>query len=90
MKSHCFYAKKNAIHSITQYEGINPLSPNIHIQILQTDLYTFPSRRSWENLKKIILKHFLLGDHFINSHNLISWQCTDIIRRKLMLVTSGT
>ena len=21
----------------------NPLSPNIHIQILQTDLYTFPS-----------------------------------------------
>ena len=22
---------------------INPLSPNIHIQILQTDLYTFPS-----------------------------------------------
>ena len=23
----------------------NPLIPNIHIQILQTDLYTFPSRR---------------------------------------------
>ena len=21
---------------------LNPLSPNIHIQILQTDLYTFP------------------------------------------------
>ena len=30
----------------------NPLSPNIHIQILQTDLYTFPSRISWENLIK--------------------------------------
>ena len=29
---------------------LNPLSPNIHIQILQTDLYTFPSRISWENL----------------------------------------
>ena len=29
---------------------INPLSPNIHIQILQTDLYTFPLRMSWENL----------------------------------------
>ena len=24
----------------------NPLSPNIHIQILQTDLHTFPSRMS--------------------------------------------
>ena len=27
----------------------NPLSPNIHIQILQSDLYTFPSRMSCEN-----------------------------------------
>ena len=25
---------------------INPLSPNIHIQILQTDLYAFPYRMS--------------------------------------------
>ena len=40
---------------------VNPLSPIIHIQILQTGLYTFPfGSRS---------KHFLLGDHFINSHN---------------------
>ena len=31
---------------------LNPLSPNIHIQILQTDLYTFPSRISQENLIK--------------------------------------
>ena len=23
-------------------KSFNPLSPNIHIQILQTDLYTFP------------------------------------------------
>ena len=28
----------------------NPFSPNIHIQILQTDLHTFPSRMCWENL----------------------------------------
>ena len=28
------------------------LSPNIHIQILQTDLHTFPWRISWENLVK--------------------------------------
>ena len=35
-------------------------------------------------------RHFLYGDHFINSYNLISWQCMDIVRRKLMLVTVGT
>ena len=27
----------------------NSLSPNIHVQILQTGLYTFPLRISWEN-----------------------------------------
>ena len=32
--------------------SINPLSPNINIQILQTDLHTFPLRISWENLIK--------------------------------------
>ena len=31
---------------------VDPLSPNIHIQILQTNLYTFPSRMSWEKLIK--------------------------------------
>ena len=31
---------------------LNPLSHNIHTQILQTDLYTFSSRISWENLIK--------------------------------------
>ena len=28
----------------------NPLSPNIHMQILQTDLYTFPQRMCGENV----------------------------------------
>ena len=32
--------------------SFNPLSPSIHIQILQTDLHTFPLRISWENLIK--------------------------------------
>ena len=32
--------------------GVNPLSPNIHIQILQTDLHTFPLGISLENLIK--------------------------------------
>ena len=31
---------------------VNPLSSKIHIQILQTDLHTFPYRISWENLFK--------------------------------------
>ena len=31
---------------------INPLSPNVYIQILQTDLHTSPLRISWENLIK--------------------------------------
>ena len=30
----------------------NPLSPNIHIRILQTDLHTSPLTISWENLIK--------------------------------------
>ena len=35
-------------------------------------------------------KHFLLGDQFINSYNLISGQSVDMVRRKLMLVTIRT
>ena len=36
----------------TPQDSINPLSPNIQKQILQTDLYTFPYRISWEKLIK--------------------------------------
>ena len=32
--------------------SVNSLSPNIHMQILQKGLYTFPLRISWENLLK--------------------------------------
>ena len=35
-----------------QSNPVTPLSPNTHIQILQTDLHTFPSWMSWENLIK--------------------------------------
>ena len=44
----CGSPTKREIDSLT----LNPLSPNIHIQILQTDLYTFPSWMGWENLIK--------------------------------------
>ena len=49
----------------------NPLSPNIHIQTLQTDLHTFPKRMTFE-LREFDKrsKRVCLGDHFINSHNL--------------------
>ena len=67
---------------------INPLSPNIHIQFLQTDLYILLKNVLWEHDKRS--RYFLIVDHFINSHNLISWQIMDIVKRKLMLVTIGT
>ena len=50
---------------------LNPLSPNIHIQILQTDLYTFSLKNKLREFDERS-KHSLLGDQFINSHNLIS------------------
>ena len=42
----------SSIESCHGGDLLNPLSPNIHIQILQTDLYTFPYRMSKENLIK--------------------------------------
>ena len=39
----------------------------------------------WENLIKD--QSIFSGDHIIYSHNLVSWQCMNILRRKLMLVT---
>ena len=47
--------------------GINPLSPNIHIQILHTDIHTFFRDNLREFNKKS--KHFLFCNLLINSHN---------------------
>ena len=48
--------QSNSVHGdtegATESVCINPLSTNIHKQILQTDLYTFPIRISWEKLIK--------------------------------------
>ena len=38
----------------------------------------------------VVVKLFPVGDYFINSHNLFSLLCFDIVRRNLMLVTLGT
>ena len=53
-------------------------SSNIHIQILQTELYTFPYRISWDNLITD-QSNFLYGDHLNNSHSLFSWLCNEKI-----------
>ena len=59
------------INKNVEWIFFNPLSPSIHIQILQTDLHTFPWWMSRENLMIFYRsRHFLLGDHFINSHQL--------------------
>ena len=58
-------AKQSNPHEVS----LNPLSPSIHIQILQTDPYTFPLRISRENLIK---DQGILScvSHFINAYNL--------------------
>ena len=61
-------------------------SPNIHLKILQTELYTFLHRiLSWENSIVKDQDIFSFGNHFINSHNLFSDTACNILRRKLML-----
>ena len=62
-----------------QYPHTN--SPNWSLYIsLKNELREFDKRS----------KYLLLGDHLINSHNLISWQRMDVVRRKLLLVTVRT
>ena len=61
---------------------LNPLSPNIYIQILQTDLHTFPYWISWENLFKDQSISFSFSQ-------LLFLLCIDIDRRKIMLVSQS-
>ena len=58
-----------------------PLSPNIHIQILHTYHHTFPHRISRENLLK---KDQNFGNYYINPHKLLHF---DIVRLKIIDVT---
>ena len=54
-----------SIQDSTHIQSINPLSPNIHKQILQTDLYTFPYRICWEKLIKDQRFFFLWSFDFL-------------------------
>ena len=84
-KLHCTFFSLEKLALLCSLKEVNPLSPSIHIRILQTDLHTFPWRNNWENLFK-----FLLGDHFIDSHNLSLYSVWIIVRRKLILDTIET
>ena len=61
---------------------------------LKTSTFT-PSSPDWSLYISLITewkesKHFSFGDHVINSRNLFSWLCIDIVQGKLMMVTLGT
>ena len=57
-RPHCTF-QDNLLNNAAAF---NPLSPSIYIQILLNSLREFDNRS----------RHFLLSDHFINSHNLVS------------------
>lgn len=64
-----FYHQRNCCKLPFLFYWLTLLIPNIHIQILKTDLHTF-----LYNLTEFIKrsKHFLFSDHFFDSHNLFS------------------
>ena len=90
MNSHTFINVMLGRLSVRREEFKLPLSPNIHIQILQTGLHTFPLRMSWENLTKdqsifslvsilLILITFSLANVWIPLGE--NW-CWSLLRRK--------
>ena len=79
---------ENRVDKLDRKKRINPLSPSMHIQILQIDLHTFRLRIVERISFKI--KAFSFSNQFSNSHNLHSWWSADVVRRKLMLVSLGT
>ena len=75
-------ARKGGGHNGTLYERFKPQDPHTnspdwspHIS-LKNELREFDKRS----------KHFPFGDLYISSHKLFSWCCTDIVRRKFMLI----
>ena len=72
----CMKAHFNPLSPISTYK----FSKLISLHFLKNELREFNK----------ISRNFLFGDHFINSRNLISWQCMDTITRKLMFVTIDT
>ena len=74
--------KPNYYRLVSYTIVFNALSPSIHIQILQTDLHTFPLRISWENLIKhqgifsfVIIFYILTTLSFDNVWTLLGENC---------------
>ena len=68
-----------------QFRLLNPLHPNISLQVLHSVLYTFPMvlrRRIW-----LTIKSFLGFNHFLYSHDHNVWLKAGIVGRNLMLIT---
>ena len=71
--------------------------PSKHLLQAPISTYKFSTLSSiyismTNQLRECVLrsKHFLLSDHFINSHKHFCWQHMDTVRRNLMLITPGT
>ena len=64
-------------------DNVNPLHPNISMHILHTVLYTFPCRNVVTYRVNLFNNQevFLVGDHFLYSHDLNTWFRGDIVRR---------
>ena len=63
---------------------------NIHIQILLTDLHTFSYSISWEKLLKDQSSFPFVIILLILISFLLDYDCIDVVRRNLMLVTLGS
>ena len=68
-----------------QFRLLNPLHPNISLQVLHSVLYTFPMilrKRIW-----LTIKSFLGFNHFLYSHDHNVWLKAGTVGRNLMLIT---
>ena len=69
---------------------MTPLCLYLHMVLFAFQNFTKWNCKLGRNLPLASLGSERVNDHFITSHNLISWQGRDIVGRKLMLVTIGT
>ena len=90
--------KHTLLYNLLYIEPVNPWSPNIQVQILQSDLRTFPLRISWENLMKdqgifslliilLILITLSLENVWITLGEILCWS---LLTRKRISATSQT
>ena len=90
--------RNTLLYNLLYIESVNPWSPNIQVQILQSDLRTFPLRISRENLMKdqgifslliilLILITLSLENVWITLGEILCWS---LLTRKRISATSQT